>query len=283
MHASNVIQIHARGTRRASKTTRVTTTAAATARRVARTLARARGFTHRRRRAMDAFVIRTKRPGPASSSDSPSTVASSSAKRPMTTTSTWRGYDNSLLVRDDARCAPSTKIAGFDLDETVQKTKSGRKAYMAAPDDFTYLNAHVTRVMRALHADGYKICIFSNQGSVKGALEGKKATDVRIRLTRLAEDLETPFQAFCATQINKPGKPVVDPHEYRKGGDGMWKRMVRAHNGGIEPDLDKCFFVGDAAGRASDHSDVDLQFAKRVGIKFYTPEEMFVEGEAWKR
>ena len=263
----------------AVQTAAVVTTIAHT---VVRAVARARGLAHRRARAMDAFVIRTKRPAGTSSESSPS-VARASRKRPMTTTMAWRGYDNSLLVKDDERCAPSTKIAGFDLDETVQRTRSGRKAYLAAPDDFTYLNAHVTRVIRALHADGYKICIFSNQGSVKGALEGKKATDVRIRLTRLAEDLETPFQAFCATQINKPGKPVVDPHEYRKGGDGMWKRMVREHNGGIEPDLEKCFFVGDAAGRAGDHSDADLQFAKRVGIKFYTPEEIFVEkGEPWK-
>ena len=64
-----------------------------------------------------------------------------------------------MLVRDDERCAPSTKIAGFDLDETVQRTRSGRKAYLAAPDDFTYLNAHVTRVIRALHADGYKLSL----------------------------------------------------------------------------------------------------------------------------
>lgn len=29
------------------------------------------------------------------------------------------------------------------------------------------------------------------------------------------------------------------------------------HNGGVVPDLARSFFVGDAAGRDGDHSDVD--------------------------
>lgn len=226
---------------------------------------------------MDAFIVRTsapKRPSATSTGDE-------NAKR-ATTRPVWRAVDGSLLIHDDPRVEPSVKIAAFDLDETLQRTKSGAKAYMARADDFTALNEHVRRVVRALREDGYKICIFSNQGSVKSALEGARATTVRIRLERLTEELGVPFQAFCATQMNKDGK-VNDPHNYRKGGDGMWSRMVRLHNGGIEPDLKACFYVGDAAGRARDHSDADIEFAKNVGIKFYTPEEMFVEGEAWKR
>ena len=145
-------RVSSRAVVRRGQTAAVVTTIAHT---VVRAVARARGLAHRRARDMDAFVIRTKRPAGTSSESSPS-VARASRKRPMTTTMAWRGYDNSLLVKDDERCAPSTKIAGFDLDETVQRTRSGRKAYLAAPDDFTYLNAHVTRVIRALHATGIR-------------------------------------------------------------------------------------------------------------------------------
>jgi bifunctional polynucleotide phosphatase/kinase len=35
------------------------------------------------------------------------------------------------------------------------------------------------------------------------------------------------------------------------------------------------FFVGDAAGRSDDFADSDLKFATNVGLKFYTPEEVF--------
>jgi bifunctional polynucleotide phosphatase/kinase len=233
---------------------------------------------------MDAFVIRRARREQDANDET--TPGERTTKRPKAVSgSRWRALDGSLLVRDDAECATVgfEKIAGFDLDGTLQRTISGRKAFMAEPNDFTFLNGEVRRVLRSLSEDGYKICIFSNQGSVKGALEGKKATDVRIRLARLADELGVPFQAFCATQVNKPGKPMSDPHNYRKGETGMWKRMVRSHNGGVTPDLTKCFFVGDAAGRPDDHSDVDLQFARGVGIKFYTPEEFFVEGkDVWR-
>lgn len=35
---------------------------------------------------------------------------------------------------------------------------------------------------------------------------------------------------------------------------------------------EQSFFVGDAAGRPSDHSDVDKLFASAIKIRFYTPE-----------
>jgi len=40
-------------------------------------------------------------------------------------------------------------------------------------------------------------------------------------------------------------------------------------------DLAQSFFVGDAAGRPGDHSDVDSGFAKTVGLRFMTPEQCF--------
>ena len=61
----------------------------------------------------------------------------------------------------------------------------------------------------------------------------------------------------------------------------MWTRMVRVHNGDVVPDLERCFFVGDAAGRASDHGVGDKEFAEGVGIKFFVPEDIFCEGENW--
>ena len=48
-------------------------------------------------------------------------------------------------------------------------------------------------------------------------------------------------------------------------------------SGGV---LDKggSFFVGDAAGRAGDHSRVDLEFAAGAGLRFYTESEFFGRG-----
>ncbi|KAM0684227.1 DNA kinase/phosphatase Pnk1, partial [Conglomerata obtusa] len=41
-------------------------------------------------------------------------------------------------------------------------------------------------------------------------------------------------------------------------------------------DIGSSFFVGDAAGRISDHSDCDLKIAVNMGMRFYTPEEFFL-------
>ena len=54
-------------------------------------------------------------------------------------------------------------------------------------------------------------------------------------------------------------------------------------NGGVEIDLQRSFYVGDAAGRhatgsrPADFSDSDKEFAEALGLTFYTPELMFLE------
>ena len=223
---------------------------------------------------MDAFVTRRVVAKASTTNDDDD---ARKRRRVAPTNDGWRTFDDSLLARLDAACEPRAKIAAFDLDDTLQKTKSGAKAFAARADDFTTLNEHVPRVLRALHDDGYKICIFSNQGGVKGALDGKRATSVRARLALLATTLETPFQFYRAKQLREN-----DVKKYRKGEIGMWRKMVAEHNGGVAPDLKASFFVGDAAGRAQDHSAVDKEFAENVGVRFFVPEQMFVEGEAWK-
>ena len=54
------------------------------------------------------------------------------------------------------------------------------------------------------------------------------------------------------------------------GGDGS--------SGGGVVDKGGSFFVGDAAGRAGDHSRVDLEFAAGAGLRFYTESEFFGRG-----
>ena len=40
-------------------------------------------------------------------------------------------------------------------------------------------------------------------------------------------------------------------------------------------DKNKSFYVGDALGRKEDWSDVDKKFAENIGIKYYSPDEIF--------
>jgi bifunctional polynucleotide phosphatase/kinase len=106
----------------------------------------------------------------------------------------WLAKHDSLLVRIDQSCPNklSSKIACFDLDETLQKTKSGKKPYMTHENDFTFRDASVKEALNALHESGYKIVIFSNQGMVKSAVNGKKAEQIRKRLEIFAKEVRVP-------------------------------------------------------------------------------------------
>ena len=186
----------------------------------------------------------------------------------------WSALHDSLLARTDPACVPNARIAAFDLDDTLQKTKSGKPGYMAQLGDFIFWSDEVAPKLRELHAQGYKIVIFTNQGGVKGALQGVRADVVRKRVDQFAAEVGVPLQAFAATQKGAQ----KDPKDYRKPLGGMWTYMARECNGGVKPDLTECYYVGDAAGRPGDHSDSDKAFAAAVGIDFYTPEQFFKEG-----
>lgn len=63
---------------------------------------------------------------------------------------------------------------------------------------------------------------------------------------------------FIACGISSNG--IEDP--FRKPKPGMWHVMENHLNSGIPIDIDRCFYVGDAAGRVNDHSDADIKFAE---------------------
>lgn len=53
------------------------------------------------------------------------------------------------------------KIAGFDMDYTLIKTKSGKK-FPVNKDDWVLENAKVSRKLSNLAQNGFKIIVFTN-------------------------------------------------------------------------------------------------------------------------
>ncbi|KAK9380241.1 polynucleotide kinase 3 phosphatase-domain-containing protein [Kockiozyma suomiensis] len=183
-------------------------------------------------------------------------------------------------------------VAGFDLDGTVIVTTSGF-AFARNEKDWKFQFGEretIDKFHSFLSKDtsGEEervIVIFSNQNGIalNPKTVKKDVTKTRIwqfktklhEITgRLAKDHVLPFYIVAAT-----GKD-----EYRKPQTGMWElvRECLAKNLQlndkkitIELDKQKSFFVGDAAGRKGDHSAVDKDFAKNLGVKFFTPEEYF--------
>ncbi|XP_063709499.1 uncharacterized protein F21D5.5 [Culicoides brevitarsis] len=163
------------------------------------------------------------------------------------------------------------KIAGYDIDGTIIKTKSGN-VFPKNIDDWQIAFPEVPGKLKSLHKDGYKIVFFTNQAGISS---GKlKIGDFRKKVERIVAKLNVPVQVFVSTSKGKYRKPIL----------GMWELLETKENGNIEIALEESFYCGDAAGRPEkkapnkrkkDFSCSDRLFAMNIGTKFYTPEENF--------
>ena len=150
-------------------------------------------------------------------------------------------------------------VAGFDMDGTIIKTKSG-KVFPKDKNDWMFLFDDIPEKLNSL-SETKTIIIFSNQ---LGISTGKtNDEDIIFKVTNIQTKLNIPFIFLASKEddINRKPRP------------GMLNF--------IESELDfkinkkKSFYVGDMAGRKKDKSDSDFKFALNIKFKFYTPEEYF--------
>jgi len=177
----------------------------------------------------------------------------------------------SLLILDSPNIKGSDKIYGFDMDGTLVNPKSGKK-FPSGRNDWVWIldDDVVVEKLKKEHDNGYKIVVFTNQAGIK---KGKtNRGDIEGKIMDLAKELGFPLQAFVATTEDV----------FRKPNCTAWDYMIRHHNGGVKPDLSKCKYIGDAAGRPKtksekkDFSCGDRAFALNIGIDFQTPEQFFL-------
>ncbi|KAG2488917.1 hypothetical protein HYH03_012540 [Edaphochlamys debaryana] len=179
----------------------------------------------------------------------------------------WSFQPPSLLYKAYGDPAPSNKIAAFDLDGTLANQKSNAQ-FPKDQHDYKLYNDKVIDKLLEYQRAGYKVVVFTNQGSIKTAVTGKQAAKIKARIDNIMAELGIDAQVFAAT-IPDPSDP------YRKPATGMWDFMCLNCNGGLQPDKSQCIYVGDAAGRAGDFAASDKQFAHNAGLAFHTPEEIF--------
>jgi bifunctional polynucleotide phosphatase/kinase len=174
----------------------------------------------------------------------------------------------------------SVKVAAFDMDDTIIMPRDGKSVFAKNSDDFKFLCPQVVPKLKELQASNYILVIISNQGGVKD--DHAKRTEIMSKICKLNAELgaATPLSALFATHDD----------EFRKPGTKMWAALeeqlraekVLSATGAI--DMANSFYCGDAAGRAiatlagrkKDFSCGDRKFAHNVGIKFVTPEELYL-------
>ncbi|KAJ5961007.1 Polynucleotide kinase 3 phosphatase [Penicillium vulpinum] len=192
---------------------------------------------------------------------------------------TWRVIGTSVIIGKQitGNAVPFTKkprrIAGFDLDSTLIKTKSGN-VFPKSATDWQWWNAKVPTRLRELNAEGFQVVIFSNQKNIStqkdikgGRSKSKSMSNFTDKMEAVMTELDFPISVYAAT---------TDP-KYRKPRLGMWHEFLDDYDLDVTGvDLPASFFVGDAAGRPGDHSAVDRRLAINMGVPFKTPEEFFL-------
>ncbi|TBU28970.1 PNK3P-domain-containing protein [Dichomitus squalens] len=156
----------------------------------------------------------------------------------------------------------SPKVAAFDLDGCIIKGAFPPKK--GTPPKFDWWNKIVPKKLKEVHEQGYSVVIMTNQGLRTTA----QISDWKMKIPLIAAALpDVPFRIFAATE--KDG--------YRKPFPGMWYELEKIFaQENVEIDIPSSFFIGDAAGRQSDHSSTDRKLALNIGIPFHTPEAYFL-------
>ncbi|XP_048609044.1 polynucleotide 3'-phosphatase ZDP isoform X1 [Brassica napus] len=183
----------------------------------------------------------------------------------------WKAFETVIFLERDDGLNDSEKIAAFDFDGCLAKTS----VKIVGADAWSLVYPSIPEKLQSLHSQGYKLVIFTNESNIdRWKNKRQAAVDSKIgRLNSFIKRVEVPIQVFIACGVaSSGGKDDL----YRKPKAGMWQLMKKHFNSGIEIDMDKSFYVGDAAGRKGDHSDADIKFAQANGLKFYTPEEYFI-------
>uniref|UniRef100_A0A182JRT7 FHA_2 domain-containing protein n=1 Tax=Anopheles christyi TaxID=43041 RepID=A0A182JRT7_9DIPT len=191
-----------------------------------------------------------------------------------TTEGKWESSPDKLLhIFTSVGVMASEKVAAYDMDGTLIKTKSGN-VFPKSIDDWQIAFAEVPAKLKSLHRNGYKLVIFTNQAGIgKGKV---RIEDFRQKIESLVRKLGVPMQVFISTGSGN----------YRKPRTGMWQTLCdrQQKDDGVLIDRARSFYVGDAAGRPElkkpvkrkkDHSLADRLLALNVGIRFLTPEEHF--------
>lgn len=144
------------------------------------------------------------------------------------------------------------KLASFDYDWTIVNPKEG-KTFPVNVNDWEWYHPSVPDKIKEYYDNGHMIVIFTNQS--------KEWKHKQIRIVSRA--LKIPIFTVIASKPNyKPKTNMFD---------------VLFKNNTINKS--ESFFVGDALGRKIDFSDSDKVFADNIGIKCYSPEEIFFKEE----
>lgn len=151
------------------------------------------------------------------------------------------------------------KIACFDLDGTIIKTKSGKTHPIDENDWLFNYDTTIDKLKEYSNKD-YCIIFITNQ---RGLIKKNQVEIWKNKINHINEKLDLPLKVFAS----------LADDIYRKPNIGLWN-IIKTN---INPDYNTSFYCGDAIGRNGDFSDCDFKLAKNLGLLFYSPEQIFLD------
>jgi bifunctional polynucleotide phosphatase/kinase len=174
----------------------------------------------------------------------------------------------------------NVKVASFDLDYTIIKTKSGKKMPESEDDWVLFANKkNMQNKLRTLNKQGYMIVIFSNQSNLEKRITIEKYSQkIEAINNELSDGQNLNISWFFALEKNKYRKPLIGMLDLFLD---IYKRYLDTFNIEYKINMSESFYCGDAAGRvynssSKDFSYTDMFFAKNAKMRFYTPEQFFL-------
>jgi bifunctional polynucleotide phosphatase/kinase len=175
----------------------------------------------------------------------------------------WTIHSNHFIGKTSEINLMNKKIAAFDLDDTLIKTKSGKDFYEDVNDWEIYDKSIPGKLFKLIN-DGYQIVIISNQ---LGISKGKtKLNEWTAKVQKVIHYFKIEATILCSIRDDLYRKPRVK----------LWDTYIQGNR-------NKSFFCGDAGGIGKrninnqiinkDFSDSDLKFAKNLGIRFMHRDE----------
>ena len=155
----------------------------------------------------------------------------------------------------------SNEVAGFDLDGTIIKTRSGKK-FPVGKTDWKFWSNKVVEKIKSIHEEGKKIVIISKQGGVNIGLANIE--EIQEQIDDIQRQVDVPMLVMIITKKGHNRKPDV----------GSWGILEEYFNNNIPIIKKKSFYCGGAAGRSppevisKDLCNSDREYAENVGLTF---------------
>jgi bifunctional polynucleotide phosphatase/kinase len=166
-------------------------------------------------------------------------------------------------------------MIAFDFDWTLVQPKNN-KTFPTSVNDWQWLYSNIPKKIQEYYNDKSNenmIVIFTNQ-TKEWKIE---------QIKQCLETLNIPIFVIIpmSKENHKPNKMLLDELYKNILENNLYNENnlndINNPDSNLEIDKEKSFFVGDALGRKTDHSDCDKLFAENLEIKCYSPEDIFVD------